>query len=287
MKRINSGQVGRPSDAGVGYARPKRQFAALAGSVVVHAVVFAMLIFVASRAVPHRHRWMLAYVIDMGSAHCGASAHSGGALQRFDPGPVSPPEEPIAIPLIARGASRIHQKRHMREAALAPVVSAEREGTGLRLRENRGNPRDEPSPAAGIPHSNPGVANSAVGDAGAFSGTAAHGARTGSGFVGRGNDASGDSRVRADYGYIPAPLYPARSRRRGEQGTVTLHVLIAADGAVERVELLVSSGFRALDETALETVRRRWKFIPARRDGVAVESWTIVPIHFMLRETSN
>ena len=37
-----------------------------------------------------------------------------------------------------------------------------------------------------------------------------------------------------------------------------------------------------LDEAAVSTVRAHWRFIPARRDGVAVESRAEVPIRFRL-----
>ncbi len=67
---------------------------------------------------------------------------------------------------------------------------------------------------------------------------------------------------------------------------MTLHVLVAADGTVERVELAQSSGFDSLDRSAFETVRTRWRFVPARRDGAAVESWVLVPIRFTLAEAS-
>jgi periplasmic protein TonB len=120
-------------------------------------------------------------------------------------------------------------------------------------------------------------------DAGA--GQGAQGASLGAGGSGGGNG-SGISGAYARYGSNPPPPYPERARRRGEQGTVTLHVLVAADGAVEHVELAASSGFDSLDRSALETIRARWRFVPARRDGVAVESWVLVPIRFTLTEAS-
>jgi protein TonB len=88
----------------------------------------------------------------------------------------------------------------------------------------------------------------------------------------------------ADYAMNPPPTYPAAARRRQQQGTVTVRVLVGADGSVERAEVAESSGFDALDDAALETVRSRWRFVPARRDGLAVESWVLVPIRFALVE---
>ena len=65
---------------------------------------------------------------------------------------------------------------------------------------------------------------------------------------------------------------------------MTLHVLVAIDGSVERIEIAESSGFDDLDRSALDTVRKRWRFVPAKRsDGHPVESWVLVPIRFALR----
>jgi protein TonB len=48
------------------------------------------------------------------------------------------------------------------------------------------------------------------------------------------------------------------------------------------VRLQRSSGHPALDDSALTTVRDRWRFIPARAGGVAVEGTVQVPIRFRL-----
>ena len=65
-----------------------------------------------------------------------------------------------------------------------------------------------------------------------------------------------------------------------------VRVLVGADGSVERAEIAESSAFDALDAAALQTVRSRWRFIPARRGGLALESWVLVPIRFALVEVS-
>ena len=79
---------------------------------------------------------------------------------------------------------------------------------------------------------------------------------------------------------------PTAARRREQQGTVTVKVLVGADGSVERAEIADSSGFDALDNAALDTVRARWRFVPARHGGLAVESWVLVPIRFALLEAN-
>ncbi|WP_232023962.1 energy transducer TonB [Sulfurivermis fontis] len=85
----------------------------------------------------------------------------------------------------------------------------------------------------------------------------------------------------ADYLRNPAPAYPRLSRRLGEQGEVSLRVLVDPHGKPRRVELASSSGSERLDRAALEVVQR-WSFVPARRGSRAVEAWVIVPIVFSL-----
>ena len=79
------------------------------------------------------------------------------------------------------------------------------------------------------------------------------------------------------------PRYPASARRNGESGTVVLKVLVTREGGAARVELESSSGSNALDQSALETVKR-WRFTPAQRGGDPVEIWVRVPIAFRLAE---
>lgn len=79
----------------------------------------------------------------------------------------------------------------------------------------------------------------------------------------------------------PAPRYPPVARRSGEQGTVTLRVLVTADGLPARVDLEKTSGSVHLDNAALEAVKG-WRFTPARRGSEAVEGWVLVPIVFRL-----
>ena len=97
---------------------------------------------------------------------------------------------------------------------------------------------------------------------------------------GSGGDGSGGARVA--YGTNPLPPYPLVARRLGKEGVVLLEVLVAPDGRAADVRMIRSSGFAPLDESAVTTVRERWRFVPARRDGVPVESRVTVPIRFRL-----
>ena len=86
---------------------------------------------------------------------------------------------------------------------------------------------------------------------------------------------------RAAYLRNPAPAYPTAARRNGEEGTVTLRVLVSTEGAPREVMLERSSGSSSLDAAALATVKT-WRFTPARRGGEAQEAWVLVPIVFRL-----
>lgn len=79
------------------------------------------------------------------------------------------------------------------------------------------------------------------------------------------------------------PVYPEASKRLDEEGIVILRVLIGTDGRVKQAEVGTSSGYDRLDQAALRQARRAWQFLPATRDGVAIESWKELPIRFELK----
>ena len=89
-------------------------------------------------------------------------------------------------------------------------------------------------------------------------------------------------RFDADYLHNPKPVYPALSRRMGEEGRVLLRVLVSPQGAPMEIILKQSSGFPRLDTAANEAVAK-WRFVPAKRGDEAVEAWVIVPISFSLQ----
>lgn len=88
-------------------------------------------------------------------------------------------------------------------------------------------------------------------------------------------------RFDADYLQNPAPVYPALSRQRHEEGKVLLLVRVTAKGEAEQVQVKLSSGFARLDQAALNTVRQ-WHFVPARQGEKSIAASVVVPVIFHL-----
>lgn len=80
------------------------------------------------------------------------------------------------------------------------------------------------------------------------------------------------------------PRYPVESRRRKEEGTVTLMVTVSPRGDVAEIEVARSSGFSRLDKAALAAVKH-WRWSPSLRNGVAVPVRGIVEIPFILKKS--
>ncbi len=79
----------------------------------------------------------------------------------------------------------------------------------------------------------------------------------------------------------PYPIYTDEARRVKMQGTVTLRVLIGADGKASDIRVLRGVGF-GLEERAAETVRG-WKFNPARdASRRPVAAWVTIEAVFRL-----
>lgn len=92
-----------------------------------------------------------------------------------------------------------------------------------------------------------------------------------------------DAQYSADYLHNPKPIYPPLSRRLGEQGQVLLHVQVSAEGEALQVNVKQSSGFKRLDQAAMDVVRH-WQFVPAKQGNTAQISWVDVPLQFSLLE---
>ena len=79
----------------------------------------------------------------------------------------------------------------------------------------------------------------------------------------------------------PPTIYPPEALNDALEGTVKLKVQVFANGLPGQIRIAHSSGYSILDESAAKQLVN-WRFIPARRGGVAIDSWVIVPIKFEL-----
>ncbi len=88
--------------------------------------------------------------------------------------------------------------------------------------------------------------------------------------------------ARPAYMKNPRPEYPGLARRRGYQGTTILEVLVGRTGRVMGIRVLKSSGYRILDDAAVDSVKT-WLFEPGTKGDEKVEMWVRVPMRFELK----
>jgi periplasmic protein TonB len=77
------------------------------------------------------------------------------------------------------------------------------------------------------------------------------------------------------------PVYPASSRRAGEEGTGTFRVLVSERGQPVEVSVVQSSGFPRLDQAAMDAIKK-WRFAAATNGSTPVTAYTTVRVTFRL-----
>jgi periplasmic protein TonB len=95
--------------------------------------------------------------------------------------------------------------------------------------------------------------------------------------TGNDREASADTTVER----MGQPTYPLSAIRAGLQGTTLLRVTVNRDGQVVLAHVQEGSGHTVLDQAAIAAVRK-WRFNPAIRDGMSVESTVLVPFEFSI-----
>jgi TonB family protein len=112
-------------------------------------------------------------------------------------------------------------------------------------------------------------------------GNGARDGKGGHGWSGSGGGSSGSTIPAPRVDRNPKPVYPLEARDKGYHGQVVLRVEVLSNGLVGQIEIKRSSGYAMLDQSASSAVKR-WKFVPARQDGVPVTSWVNIPIKYEL-----
>lgn len=80
------------------------------------------------------------------------------------------------------------------------------------------------------------------------------------------------------------PSYPKKARDKGKQQDellVKIKVVISKKGKITKAVIVRSCGNKALDNAALKAVKK-YRFYPAKENGVAVESVVILPLRFKM-----
>ena len=76
--------------------------------------------------------------------------------------------------------------------------------------------------------------------------------------------------------------YPEISRENNSQGTVIIRFIVGADGSIQDVEVLQSSGDIYLDEEAVRVVEGMPEWTPGKYDGKPVRVLFTLPLVFRL-----
>jgi len=79
----------------------------------------------------------------------------------------------------------------------------------------------------------------------------------------------------------PDPEFSEEARKNKWQGTVVLYAIVGTDGRAHNVRVVRSLGM-GLDEKAVETVAREWRFDPGRKDGHPVAVEINIEVNFSL-----
>lgn len=79
----------------------------------------------------------------------------------------------------------------------------------------------------------------------------------------------------------PKLAFPEESRRLRESGTAFVGVMVAPTGCARQASIVGSSGYERLDRAGVRYAMTM-SFLPAAKDGIAIERFVVVPINFKL-----
>lgn len=85
------------------------------------------------------------------------------------------------------------------------------------------------------------------------------------------------------YGDSFQPPYPSDKLRAEQEGRISVRVQIGADGLVKAIEPLGNADASFFSATRKQALSK-WRFKPATRGGVAIESWKTMTVSFRIDE---
>lgn len=251
---------------------------ALAASLAFHLVVMGALIWLFVPSADEREATVTIEVTIVGPDGTELPARTGTAQTLPATQGVATPHRP---PPPAAKESRPQNappsmdapppSRSSSDAVVPPVAPAAPEPSSA--------PATAANAARGDGAAQPGVA----GPSGAASTTATSAGNGAAASAGQPGSGEGDRppRYKLGSGSTPYPPYPMVARRNGYQGRVVVRLEVAADGRATDAQVLESSGYDVLDESAVNTLKV-WKLEPALLGGRPVPGSVNVPVRFRL-----
>ncbi|HEX6638088.1 MAG TPA: energy transducer TonB, partial [Steroidobacteraceae bacterium] len=82
---------------------------------------------------------------------------------------------------------------------------------------------------------------------------------------------------------LTQPSYPPSDIRAGREGTAEIEVYVLPSGRVGDARIVKSAGSPTLDQSAIEEAKRRWRLLPATRDGTPYAQWHRLKVTFNLK----
>lgn len=83
---------------------------------------------------------------------------------------------------------------------------------------------------------------------------------------------------------LSQPPYPPSMIRAGNTGTADIEIYVLPSGRVGDARIVRSTGYEALDQSALDEAKRKWRLTPATRDGVPFAQWHRLRVTFKLNQ---
>jgi TonB family protein len=84
-----------------------------------------------------------------------------------------------------------------------------------------------------------------------------------------------------DIATIAAPThFPDSAQRTGEHGIVKARIHIDSQGLIKDADVATSSGFAALDNAAIESIRKYWRFAVANCSAADLDQARIVTVRY-------
>jgi TonB family protein len=77
--------------------------------------------------------------------------------------------------------------------------------------------------------------------------------------------------------------YPVKAQEYGMSGRAEVSFIVRSDGRLDDFYISTSTGHIILDEEAMRVARKMKKWVPGKKDGVAVDVRTSFPVTFRLQ----